>query len=90
MVKGHGTSEYVVWMCLGSMFLCLGTVEMNKMRKNKKRLDVPFIFPKKSFFKKVGVRHILGLTNWNIVALGCDELFEFVTSSSHFVTYSIL
>ena len=33
--KGHGTSDYIVWMCLGSMFLCLGAVEMNKMRKNK-------------------------------------------------------
>ena len=32
MDKGHGTSEFVVWMSLGSMFLCLGSVEMNKMR----------------------------------------------------------
>lgn len=32
MDKGHGTSEFVVWMSLGSMFLCLGSVEINKMR----------------------------------------------------------
>ena len=43
-------------------------------------------FPKKNFLKKVGVRHIWGLTHWNTMTLGCDELFEFVTSSSHFVT----
>ena len=24
------------------------------------------------------------------MGMGCDELFEFVTSSSHFVTYSII
>ena len=30
--KGHGSSEFVVWMSLGSMFLCLGSVEINKMR----------------------------------------------------------
>ena len=35
MDKGHGTSEFVVWMSLGSMFLCLGAVEMNKMKKIK-------------------------------------------------------
>lgn len=33
MDKGHGTSDYVVWMSLGAMFLCLGAVEMNKMKK---------------------------------------------------------
>ena len=55
-----------------------------------RKLDAAFTLPKKSLFKKVGVRHIWGLTNWNIATLGCDELFEFVTPSSHFVTYSIL
>ena len=35
MDKGHGSSEFVVWMSLGSMFLCLGAVEMNKMKKIK-------------------------------------------------------
>ena len=50
MDKGRGTSEYVVWMCLGSMFLCLGTVEMNKMRKNKKETRCAVHFPKKKFF----------------------------------------
>ena len=33
--KGHGSSEFVVWMSLGSMFLCFGAVEMNNMRKIK-------------------------------------------------------
>ena len=35
MDKGHGSSEFVVWMSLGSMFLCFGAVEMNKMKKIK-------------------------------------------------------
>ncbi|MCI6120108.1 MAG: hypothetical protein MR717_12665 [Prevotella sp.] len=30
MDKGHGSSDFVVWMSLGSMFLCLGAVEFNK------------------------------------------------------------
>ena len=30
--KGHNTSEYVVWMSLGSMMLCLGAVEMRKIK----------------------------------------------------------
>ena len=45
---------------------------------------------KKRIFKKVGVRHIWGVMHCNTMSLGCDELFEFVTSSSHFVTYSII
>ena len=28
--------------------------------------------------------------HWNIVTLGCDELFEFVTSSSHFSFYNAM
>ena len=32
MEEGHSTSDCVVWMSLGSMFLCLGSVEINKMR----------------------------------------------------------
>ena len=32
MDNGHGSSEFVVWMSIGSMFLCLGSVEINKMR----------------------------------------------------------
>ena len=30
--KGHETSDFVVWMSLGSMMLCLGAVEMNKIK----------------------------------------------------------
>ena len=31
----------VVWMCIGSMFLCLGAVEMNKVKKNKIKCFLP-------------------------------------------------
>ena len=50
MDKGHGTSEYVVWMCFGSMSICLGAVEKNKMRKNKKETRRAVHFAKKKFF----------------------------------------
>ena len=30
--KGHDNTDFVVWMCLGSMMLCLGAVEMNKSK----------------------------------------------------------
>ena len=30
--KGHNTSDFVVWMSLGSMMLCLGAVEMRKIK----------------------------------------------------------
>ena len=46
----------------------------------------PKLAQNQNFLKKVGVRHIWGLTHWNTMTLGRDELFEFVTSSSHFVT----
>ena len=52
MDKGHGTSEYVVWMCFGSMSLSLGAVEKNKMRKNKKETRRAVHFAKKKFFLK--------------------------------------
>ncbi len=31
------TSATVVWICLGSSFLCLGAVYMNKQNKNDKK-----------------------------------------------------
>lgn len=30
--KGHNTYDYIVWMSLGSMMLCLGAVEMRKIK----------------------------------------------------------
>ena len=34
-VQPNSKEEGVVWMCIGSMFLCLGAVEMNKVKKTK-------------------------------------------------------
>ena len=39
MDKGHSTSDCVVWMSIGSMFLCLGSVEMNKIRNKNCMAD---------------------------------------------------